>query len=182
MIHQLLKSPGICALLRPLFSFQLLLPALLHAARWALVLFDIISLGRCYLYALSVVPPFADVTPNPELISAVIFTTATAECFAMFIDILLTTLFRKFGVAFHLSIIGSLEQRDIKLIGTLKLQEDVRVICQVQLSYVIRRSFPQNLIRRWYENRQQTRITSFNLIPRNSLHEPEEKTLPRKFI
>ncbi|KAG5584637.1 hypothetical protein H5410_045071 [Solanum commersonii] len=53
------------------------------------------SASRCYLHTLAVVPLLTDVAANPKLISTVIPTTASTECFTVFFFILLMSQYPK---------------------------------------------------------------------------------------
>ena len=46
-------------------------PRSLRAAAWAFVLLYALRLRRSYLHALAMVPPFAHIAPDPELLRAV---------------------------------------------------------------------------------------------------------------
>ncbi|MFS7949850.1 hypothetical protein Hanom_Chr06g00576441 [Helianthus anomalus] len=57
----------------------------LRAARRAFVLLDTFSFRGCYFHTLTVIPPLADVTPDPKLITAVIPSTRPTKGFPVLV-------------------------------------------------------------------------------------------------
>nr|ACU24611.1 unknown [Glycine max] len=68
-------------------------PSSLVTARWALVLLDMLCPSRGDLHTFTMEPLLADVTANPEFISAIVLTTCPTQGLSMFIIILIVQFF-----------------------------------------------------------------------------------------
>lgn len=107
----MLCQPPIPCLNLWIWFWKQLLPPTLHAARWALVLFDTFSFSWSDLHAFPMEPLLTDVAANPKLVCVIVPATAPTEGFAVFVFLLFVILICKLWIAFHQSITRSLHKR-----------------------------------------------------------------------